>query len=150
MQSKLKYEIWWIAVTDNWDETLKSYVIYKESVWWNMMLWDKIHQKKISINLMMIQIKQIQKFQNNQLSIWFYLKTIFEVFFNNLYEIFEILENDSWLTHLIFQNYMSKKIIKLEKLFKKSNIFADVKVNLMKETSFLLQTAMIMCTTKIK
>ena len=38
MQSKLKCEIWWTAVMNNWDETLKLYVIYEKSVWWSMML----------------------------------------------------------------------------------------------------------------
>ena len=138
MQSKLKHEIWWTAVTDNWGGTLKLYVIYKENVWWGMMLWDEAHQKKTSINSVMIQIRQIQKFQDDQLSVWFYSETIFEVFFNNLHKIFEILEDDSWSTYLILKNCMSKKIIELEKIFKKTNIFVDTKANLMKETSFLL------------
>ena len=108
-----------------------------------MILWNETHQKKISINLIIIQIKQIWKFQNDQFSIWFYSETIFEVFFNNLHEIFKIFENDSWSTHLIFQSCMNKKIIKFEKIFKKSDIFTNIKMNLIKETSFLLQTTMI-------
>ena len=38
----------------------------------------------------------------------------------------------------------------LEKTFKKANIFADARVNLMKETSFLLQIIIIACITEIK
>jgi hypothetical protein len=45
---------------------------------------------------------------------------------------------------------MSKKVIKLGKIFKKSDISADVRANLVKGTSLLLQTAMIARTTEIK
>jgi hypothetical protein len=70
----------------------------------------------------MIQIRQIPKFQDGQLPVWFYSGTIFEVSFNNLHGIFEILEDDSRSTQPILQGCMSKKVIKLGKIFKKSDI----------------------------
>ena len=45
---------------------------------------------------------------------------------------------------------MSKKIIKLEKTFKKANIFADARADLIKETSLLLQMIIIIYITEIK
>jgi len=45
---------------------------------------------------------------------------------------------------------MSKKIIKLKKIFKKADISANARADLMKETSLLLQMIMIIYTTEIK
>src|SRR2546423_7818971 len=98
----------------------------------------------------MTQIRRIWKFQDGQLPVWFYLGIVFEVSPNDLHGIFEILEDDSWLTHLILKNCTSKRVIELRKTFKKVDISIDARVDLVKRTSLLLRTAMIARTIETK
>jgi SNF2 family DNA or RNA helicase len=150
VQSKLRREIRHPAVTDNRGRKGKPYITYEEGVWWGMILRDEAHQEKASTSSAMTQIRRIRKFQDNQLPVWFYSGTVFEVSPNDLHGIFEILEDDSWSTHPILKNCTSKKVIELGKTFKKADISADARADLVKGTSLLLRTAMIARTTETK
>ncbi len=147
---KLRREIRHPAVTDNRGRKRKPYITYEDGVWWSMILRDEAHQEKASTSSAMMQIKRIRKFQDNQPPVWFYSGTVFEVSPNDLHGIFEVLEDDSWLTHPILGECTSAKVTELGKTFKKADISEDARADLVKGTSLLLRTAMIARTTETK